>query len=106
MRSPKAAALAPGLLRTLNAEVVVRDRREALDAALSLRVAPGHVRDDLTVCLGLVGADDAGVAQAALRLAAELLALLRQHAPDVDPQPDIAQYLADGTLERHLGFED
>jgi hypothetical protein len=35
-----------------------------------------------------------------------LLAFPRQHKPDVDSQPDIAHYLADGTLERHLGFLD
>lgn len=37
------ALLAPGLLQPLNEEVVVRDRREALEAALSLRVAPEHL---------------------------------------------------------------
>jgi hypothetical protein len=58
----------------------------------------------MTVCLGLVQADHAEVFDAALRLARELLAFLRERKPDVDPQPDIAGYLADGTLERHLGF--
>jgi hypothetical protein len=38
------------------------------------------------------------------RLARGLLALLRERAPDVDPQPDLPRDLADGTLERHLGF--
>lgn len=99
-----AALLAPGLLRPLNAEIVVSDRREALEAALSLRVAPAHYRDDLSVCLGLVPADDDAVHDAAIRLGRELLAFLRERKPDVDDQPDIAGYLADGTLERHLGF--
>ena len=102
--APYAALLAPGLLRSLNDEVVVCDRREALDTALSLRVAPEHYRDDLSVSLGLLPADDAAVAEAALRLGRELLAFLRERKPDVDDQPDIAGYLADGTLERHLGF--
>ena len=102
--APYAALLAPGLLRSLNDEVVVCDRRVALDAALSLRVAPEHYRDDLSVSLGLVPADDDAVAESALRLGRELLAFLRQRKPDVDDQPDIAGYLADGTLERHLGF--
>lgn len=102
--APGAAYLAPALLRPLNDEVVVRDRREALEAALSLRVAPEHYRDDLIVSLGLVPASDQAVVDAALRLGRELLAFLRERKPDVDPQPDIAQYLADGTLERHLGF--
>ena len=98
--------LAPGLLRPLNDEVIVHDRREALAAALDLRVAPEHYRDDLAVCLGLVEAGDRTVHDAALRLGLEMLAFLRERKPDVDPQPDIAQYVADGTLERHLGFTD
>jgi len=99
-----AAVLAPRLLRPLNDEIVVRDRREALEAALSLHVAPRHFRDDLSVCLGLVPADDDSMRDAALRLGRELLAFLRERNPNVDDQPDIAGYLADGTLERHLGF--
>lgn len=101
-----AALLAPRLLRPLNDEVVVRDRRDALDTALSFRVAPEHYRDDLTICLGLAPAEDEYVREAALRLGQELLAFLREREPDVDPQPDIGRYLADGTLERHLGFLD
>jgi phosphoribosyl-AMP cyclohydrolase len=100
----QAALLAPGLLRKLNDDVVVRDREEALEAALAFAVAPDHYRDDMVMCLGLMRAEDDEVERAALRLARELLAFLRQRAPDVDPQPDIARYLADGTLERHLGF--
>lgn len=99
-----AALLAPTLLLPLNDGVLVHDRREALEAALSLRAAPEHYRDDLSVCLGLVPADDLAVEQAALRLGRELLAFLRECGPDLDDQPDIARYLADGTLERHLGF--
>ena len=101
-----AAVLAPRLLRPLNGETAVHDRREALEAALSVRVAPEHYHADLAVCLGLVPADDEEVRDAALRLGRELLAFLRERTPDVDDQPDIARYLADGTLERHLGFVD
>lgn len=101
----EAALLAPRLLWPLNDDVVVRDRREALEAAFSLRVAPEHYRDDLSVCLGVLSADDDAVLEAALRLGRELLAFLREHKPDVDDQPDIAGYLANGTLERHLGFK-
>jgi hypothetical protein len=57
------------------------------------------------VCLGVVEASDDDMHTACLRLARELLAFLRERAPDVDPQPDIARYLADGTLERHLGID-
>lgn len=101
-----AAVLAPRLLRPLNEDMVVHDRPEALEAALSLQVAPKHYCEDLSVCLGLVPADDDAVQEAALRLGRELLAFVRERKPDVDNQPDIARYLADGTLERHLGFLD
>jgi phosphoribosyl-AMP cyclohydrolase len=104
LRARQAAMLAPGLLRAVNDDVLVHDTGEALEAALTFAAAPQHYREDMTVCLGLVRAHDAEVFDAALRLARELLALLREHAPDADPQPDIARYLADGTLERHLGF--
>jgi hypothetical protein len=101
-----AGLLAPRLLMSLNDDVVVHDRREALEAALSLRVAPENYREDLLTCLGLVEADDLRVSNTALRLGRGLLTFLRVHGPDVDPQPDIARYLADSTLERHLGFVD
>ena len=47
---------------------------------------------------------DARVRAAAERLARGLLALIRERAPGVDPQPEVGRYLADGTLERHLGL--
>jgi predicted nucleotidyltransferase len=106
MRARQASMLAPGLLRTLNDDVVVRDGGHAHETALAFAVAPEHYRDDLAACLGLVRADDDEVERAALRLARELLAFLRERKPDADPQPDIARYLADGTLERHLGFAE
>lgn len=96
------AALAPRLLLRLNPERRVADRRDAIDAALNLPVAPVHFSADPAVCFGLRAADDAPFEVAALRLPIELLALLRERLADVDPQPWIAQYLADGTLERHL----
>jgi hypothetical protein len=99
-----AALLAPALLRTLNREVVVRDRRGAIDAALSLEVATAHFREDFATALGVTRRDDDEVAASTLRLASELLAFLRERNPNVDPQPDITRYLADGTLERHLDF--
>ena len=95
---------APVLLRDLNAPRTVRNQVEAVRAALELEVAPDGWADDLAALLALVPADDAHVRDAAERLARGVLALLRERAPDVDPQPDIARYLADGTLERHLGL--
>jgi hypothetical protein len=97
-----AAALAPTLLIPMNGERIVVDRRDALDAALTLTIAPPSYATDLTVCLGLTAASGDAVTVAVARLGRELLAFLREQAPEVDRQPEIARYLADGTLERHL----
>lgn len=102
--SQGAAALAPTLLIPINEERVVADRRDALDAALALVVAPEHYASSLAVCLGLTAASGDDVRAGVARLGAELLAFLRERAPDVDDQPEISRYLADGTLERHLGL--
>jgi hypothetical protein len=99
-----AAELAPRLLIPLNPEQVVRDRRQALEAALGLPCVPGHYREDLICCLGLRAEPDAAVGGALTRLAREILAFLRVERPDVDTQAGLAGYLADGTLERHLGL--
>ena len=99
-----AAWLAPTLLVPLNEERIVRDRREALDAALGLAIAPDNYVTDLAICLGLTSAGGADVTASVSRLGSELLAFLRARAPDLDPQPELARYLADGTLERHLGL--
>lgn len=97
-----AAALAPSLLRSLNPERVVRDRRDALEAALALPVAPDGYRDGMLVCLGIAQASDEQVAATMASLARSLIAFLRERNPDVDPQPEIGRCLADGTLERWL----
>ena len=34
----------------------------------------------------------------------DLLAFLREDAPDIDQKPEIARYLTDSTLEEHLGL--
>lgn len=100
------AHLAPRLVQSVNEDVFVHDPREALDAALSLPIAPEHYREDMSACLGLILLEEDRAYVSAMRLARELLAFLRERKPDADPQPDIARYLADGTLERHLGFCD
>jgi hypothetical protein len=102
----QAALLTPTLLIPLNVERVVRDRRDALDAALSLREAPVDQVAALTVCLGLRSASASEVNEAVTRLGAELLGFLRERAPDVDPQPELARFLADGLLERQLAIAD
>jgi hypothetical protein len=94
---------APRLLRPLNPERRVSTVRDALQAALDLAVAPVGYREVLIICLGLRATVDEEVAPAALRLAAGLMSFLRERMPDIDPQPDLVRYLADGTLERHLG---
>ena len=93
---------APGVLRPLNPERRVRDRRDALDAALSLEVAPLGYRRDVAVAIGLTSATDDEVARAAMRLARGCLALLREGAPDADPQPGIGEALKSGLLEARL----
>jgi phosphoribosyl-AMP cyclohydrolase len=100
----KVGELTPCLLVGLNEPVVVHSPREALDAALALPVAPAHYRDDIVVCLGLTASSVEEAGRAALRLTRELLVFLRERKPEVDPQPDLPRYLADGTLERRLGF--
>lgn len=97
-----AAELAPRLLVPLNDAPFVSSRREAAEAALAFAVVPEHYADDLCACLGLQSTTDEELASSALRLGRELLAFLREHRPDVDPQPDLVRYLADGTLEGHL----
>lgn len=99
-----AGRAAPGLLRDLNPEVVVRDRLDAVRAALQFPVAPARYREDLAVVLALAPATDDALEASALRLARELLAFLREHNPEVDRQPGLAEALAGGALERHLGF--
>jgi len=90
------------LLRPLNPESRVTDVRDALRVAVDLPAAPAGYHDNLLLCLGLHQAGDGEVADAALRLATTILAFLRERMPDVDRQPDLPHYLADGTLERHL----
>jgi hypothetical protein len=101
-----AGELAPGLVRDLGTPRLVSDRVDAVYAALALEVVPPGWRDDLPVLLGLVDATDDEVRTAVERLARGMLALLRERAPRVDPQPELSRYLADGTLERHLGFAE
>ncbi len=97
-----AAALTPTLLIPINDSRITCDRRDALDAALTLTVAPASYATDLVVCLGLASVSGGDVKAAVARLGRDLLGFLRVHAPDVDDQPEIARYLTDGTLERHL----
>ena len=58
----------------------------------------------MTICLGLAQVSATDVRTAIASLGRELLAFLRQREADIDPQPDIGRYLADGTLEQHLGL--
>jgi hypothetical protein len=91
------------LLLDLNPQQVVRSRREAVEAALGLRVVPEGWRTDLPVLLGLAPAADGSVRAAVERVGFGVLRLLRDAASRVgDAQPELSRYLHDGTLERHL----
>ena len=95
-----AAELAPTLLVPLNDRRTVYDRRDAIDAALTLRVVPENYVTDMTVCLGLASASAPEVKRAVARLGSETLGFVRTHAQ----RGDVPDHLADGTLERHLGL--
>lgn len=103
------AVLCPTLLIPLNKTVSPATRPAALRAALDLAIAPAGYRDDMLVCLGLSGAASSvdEVLAAAERLATGTLALLREWIDAVRHllPPDLAAYLADGTLERYLQSE-
>jgi hypothetical protein len=91
------------LLLDLNPQETVRSRIEAVVAARAFRLGPDGWPDDLPVLLGLAESTDAGVVDAVRRVAFGTLALLRERGSRVgDAQPDLARYLHDGTLERHL----
>ncbi len=100
------ATYSPTMLIPLNPPRRATDRRDALAAALALPLAPPHYAADLASCLSLDGIDHQTFAAATLRLPGELLAFLRERQPDIDPQPWIAGYLADGSLERHLNASE
>lgn len=96
------AELAPRLLLSFNVERRVVHVWDAVQAALDLPIAPDHYRQDMDACLGLSAVSDERIAEAGLRLPREMLALLRERHPEVDPQPWLSQYLRDGTLQRLL----
>lgn len=88
------------LLLDLNPQAIVRTRREAIDAARLLRVAPDGWPDDVLVLLGLAAGDVRGAVE---RVAFGVLRLLREAGSSVGhEQPDCNAYLRDGTFERHL----
>jgi predicted nucleotidyltransferase len=99
------AEYAPPLLRPFNDDVVVRTPLEAFAAALSLANAPGHFREDFETCAGIVSATDAEIAASATRLARDMVAYLRERAPEANPEPDsLEETLRSGALERYMGF--
>lgn len=105
----KLAELCPTLLIPLNEAVSPATQPAALRAALDLAIAPAGYRDDMLLCLGLSGAASTAdeVLAAAERLVAGTLVLLRRRIDAVRYllPPDLAAYLADGTLERYLQSE-
>lgn len=97
-----AARSAAPCVAALNQPAPVRDPRTALDTLTTLPIAPERWAVDLLACLGLAPQAAPGVIVAAERLVGGVLRLLRERDPAVDPQPDIARYVADGTFERLL----
>jgi phosphoribosyl-AMP cyclohydrolase len=95
-------ATAPALVRDLSPPVRVRNRVDAVRAALALPVAPAGWTENLPVVLGLTPAGDGEVREAVERLARGVLGLLREQRVAFE-QPELTRYLHDGTLERHLG---
>jgi phosphoribosyl-AMP cyclohydrolase len=97
-----AVRFAAPCVAALNMPEQARDPRSALTTILGLPVAPLGWSDDVVTCLGLSSRSDQEVAAAVERLVRGVLRLLRETDPYVDPQPDIARYLIDGTFERIL----
>jgi hypothetical protein len=99
------AEYAPPLLRPFNDDVVVRTPLEAFAAALSLAHAPEHYREDFETCAGFAPATNAEIAASAARLAREMIAFLRERAPESGHEPDsLDEALRSGALERYMGF--
>jgi len=99
------AEYAPPLLRPFNDEVVVRTPLEAYAAASGLANAPEHYREDFETCAGFTPATDAEIAAAAARLAREMVAYLRERAPENGHERDsLDEALRTGALERYMGF--
>jgi phosphoribosyl-AMP cyclohydrolase len=97
-----AVRFAAPCVAALNTPERARDPRSALTTILGLPVAPVGWSDDVVTCLGLSSRSDQDVAAAGERLVRGVLRLLRETDPYVDPQPDIARYLIDGTFEKIL----
>ena len=93
---------APVLLRDLNAPLTVRDRFEAVRAALELAVAPEGWADRTSRrCSRSSPRTTRASARRPSVSRAASSPCSGKRAPGVDPQPEIGRYLADGTLERH-----
>ena len=96
----------PSLLRLVNPAVQAGTRYEALLASLDFPLAPPGYREDLLVCLGLVGrattADE--VHTAAGRLVTGVVEVLQPHAQHLGSEFEahLPVYLADGTLRRYV----
>jgi predicted nucleotidyltransferase len=102
LEAQAAARYAAPTVAALNTPRPVTDPRSALDTILALPVAPPDWASNLVVAMGLVAHTIDEVVEATHNLALGVLRLAREVNPHVDPQPEIARYLTDGTLERML----
>jgi hypothetical protein len=90
----------------INKPYPVRDPRTALDTVLSLPVVPAGWGDDVIACLGLASRTVREVIASSERLVVGVLRLLRDTDPYIDPQPEVARYLLDGTFERVITHDE
>lgn len=102
LEAQAAARFAAPTVAALNPAPAVTTPRAALECLLALSIVPPHWPEDMVAALGLSGAAVEQVASQAERLVTGTLQLAREVNPSVDEQPDIQQYLRDGTLLRML----
>jgi predicted nucleotidyltransferase len=106
LAAPTLGSLAPTLLQCLNTKVRPASRHQAMQVILSFSVAPEGYRDDMERCLGFSGEaiSLAYLHDAAQRLTFGIVALLREHANEIEGTlpHDLYTYLVDGTLDGYI----
>jgi hypothetical protein len=100
------AVSCPSLLQPLNPSPPATSRREAIETALAVPVAPAGYRADLMTCLGLSGLPTTveDIYAAATRLASGVVDLLESNAAAYAglPHADWVSWVRDGSLRAYL----
>lgn len=100
----------PAVLALLNPPLQIETRRQALQAALDLPVAPVGYRAALLTCLGMSGQATSvqDVHAAAVQLVLSLLPMLQAHAAQIGDrfEPGLPEALSDGRVLRLLTQPD